>query len=200
MSEVRTGKIDEWDERRGYGYVRTGRERIFLHAREFAERHQKTGRGDLIAFEMGEDRKGRPCAKSVCTVKTGSRLSASDFLSLTVLLLLPGMAAANLPVALWKVSLVGGVISVFSWFQYCADKGRAKAGEWRISESRMLIWDLLGGWPGGFLAQKHLRHKTVKRSYQACFWGIVALYQLGALDYLNEWVLVKWAVALIAAQ
>ncbi|MCG8599785.1 MAG: DUF1294 domain-containing protein [Verrucomicrobiales bacterium] len=92
------------------------------------------------------------------------------------------------------------MISAFSWFQYSADKSRAKAGEWRISESRMLIWDLLGGWPGGFLAQKHLRHKTVKRSYQACFWGIVALYQLGALDYLNEWVLIKRAVALVAAQ
>jgi uncharacterized membrane protein YsdA (DUF1294 family) len=45
---------------------------------------------------------------------------------------------------------------------------------------------LLGGWPGAFLAQRRLRHKCSKGSYQFVFWGIVLLYQLAAADVLLD--------------
>jgi uncharacterized membrane protein YsdA (DUF1294 family) len=40
---------------------------------------------------------------------------------------------------------------------------------------------------GAFLAQRLLRHKNAKRSYQFVFWSIVALHQYAALDSLTGW-------------
>lgn len=39
---------------------------------------------------------------------------------------------------------------------------------------------LLCGWPGGLLAQRLLRHKTVKTSFQLAYWCTVALNVAGA--------------------
>jgi len=39
------------------------------------------------------------------------------------------------------------------------------------------LLELLGGWPGAFLAQRRLRHKCSKRRYQFVFWLIVLAYQ-----------------------
>ena len=47
--------------------------------------------------------------------------------------------------------------------------------------------ELLGGWPAAFVAQRALRHKISKTSYQATFWLIVALHQGVALDFLWDW-------------
>lgn len=78
-------------------------------------------------------------------------------------------------------------ISGFSLMVQMADKSRAEAGEWRISEAVLHLLELLGGWPGSFAAQRWFRHKTAKAGYQIIFWLIVALHQFLALDYLLGW-------------
>jgi uncharacterized membrane protein YsdA (DUF1294 family) len=50
--------------------------------------------------------------------------------------------------------------------------------------------ELAGGWPGAFLAQRRLRHKCSKVSYQITFWLIVSLHIYVATDYLLGWRLV----------
>ena len=40
----------------------------------------------------------------------------------------------------------------------------------RVSERTLLALALAGGWPGGFIGQQLLRHKTRKVSFLARFW------------------------------
>jgi len=78
-------------------------------------------------------------------------------------------------------------ISLLSFAVNAFDKRRAaKQGE-RTPETVLHLLELLGGWPGAFLAQQTLRHKTAKVAYQIVFWLIVLLYQAVALDYLMGW-------------
>jgi uncharacterized membrane protein YsdA (DUF1294 family) len=68
------------------------------------------------------------------------------------------------------------LLSVAAFVLYGTDKYRAIRGGWRIREGTLHLVEVLGGWPGAFLAQQTLRHKTVKLSYQATFWLIVAAH------------------------
>jgi uncharacterized membrane protein YsdA (DUF1294 family) len=85
------------------------------------------------------------------------------------------------------VSAYAVVVSVATFAFYARDKRAARAGRRRTPESTLLILGLIGGWPGGLVAQRMLRHKTRKRSFQAQFWltvvvnvaAIVALVWLG---------------------
>ena len=59
---------------------------------------------------------------------------------------------------------------VVSFAQYAIDKRRAERGRWRIPEKRLHLIDLLGGWPGGWIARRSLRHKTSKARFAVVFW------------------------------
>lgn len=62
---------------------------------------------------------------------------------------------------------------------YAIDKGRARRNAWRISEATLHGVELLGGWPGAWIAQRLFRHKVQKASYTAAYWTIVALHVAG---------------------
>ena len=64
------------------------------------------------------------------------------------------------------------------------DKDRAVSSGWRVPESSLHLAELLGGWPGALLAQRRLRHKCSKTSYQFVFWNIVILFQIAAVDVI----------------
>ena len=71
------------------------------------------------------------------------------------------------------------VMSVVAFILYWMDKRRAERNEWRIAEGTLHAIELLGGWPGGWIAQRVFRHKTRKTPYMVVFWLIVAVHALG---------------------
>lgn len=89
----------------------------------------------------------------------------------------------------WVAASYFLTMSVASYGLYAYDKQRAQAGKWRIPESRLHLFSLLGGWPGAYVAQRRFRHKTAKTFFQVVFWIIVAGYQIVALDGLLGWPL-----------
>ncbi|MEO9655420.1 DUF1294 domain-containing protein [Marinomonas sp.] len=42
----------------------------------------------------------------------------------------------------------------------------AKRGHWRVSEFKLHLLSLLGGWPGAMLSQKLFRHKVSKKRFR----------------------------------
>jgi uncharacterized membrane protein YsdA (DUF1294 family)/cold shock CspA family protein len=182
-----TARIVEWDDQKGYGYLQVGTRRLFLHRRDFAERHKQPCVGDVIRFAVGQDARGRTCAKNAVHANDGGRITVLAALLLAGLLVLPIMAlhqrAADFP---W----LGGymlAISAISYGCYARDKRFAREKAWRISEGRLHLTEFLGGWPGAFLAQRRLRHKSAKDRYQVVFWLIVLGYQFAAFDSLDDW-------------
>ena len=61
------------------------------------------------------------------------------------------------------------VMSVIAFAVYSIDKRRAVRGEWRVSEATLHALEMLGGWPGAWIAQQALRHKNQKRRYMTIF-------------------------------
>jgi uncharacterized membrane protein YsdA (DUF1294 family) len=74
---------------------------------------------------------------------------------------------------------------------YASDKRRAQTDAWRIPEVYLHGLEIVGGWPGAWMAQRRLRHKSSKLSYQIKFWLIIITHQYLALDSMLEWRLLK---------
>ncbi|UYO74221.1 DUF1294 domain-containing protein [Halomonas qinghailakensis] len=55
------------------------------------------------------------------------------------------------------------------------DKRAAVKRRRRVSEKTLHLMALAGGWPGAWLAQQRLRHKTQKTRFRRLFWVTVVL-------------------------
>jgi len=129
-------------------------------------------------------------------------LSGNALFALLLLLILPALALSRIGSWIDWPYLVGVpvALSLLSFQMVRSDKRRAEAGAWRISELALHTIELIGGWPGAFLAQRKFRHKTAKTSYQAVFWAIVALHQYLAFDSMLAWRLTEAAVRFVKSQ
>lgn len=90
------------------------------------------------------------------------------------------------------------IVSVISFVAYAMDKRAARKEKQRIPEKTLHIFDLLGGWPGGMLAMKLVRHKTQKRSFLIVFWITVVIHLVSWGVYLG-WYLRGQAITNIAS-
>lgn len=71
---------------------------------------------------------------------------------------------------------------------YAVDKRAARTHRRRTPEATLLLLGVIGGWPGGLIAQRFLHHKTRKRSFQVQFW-LTVLVNVGAV------IAIIWATA-----
>jgi uncharacterized membrane protein YsdA (DUF1294 family) len=143
----------------------------------------------------------RPARDAVPPRRRGS-VSAVAFATLALLLVAPGCALARLaPWIDWRILLGAPIsLSVLAFFAYRSDKLRAEAGAWRIPESTLQIFGLVGGWPGAFLAQRKFRHKTSKTSFQVVYWSVVVAHQFVAVDFLSGWRVTSHVITALASR
>ena len=176
------GRISDWKDDQGFGFITPngGGPRVFVHIKSFANRQQRPVGNERVTYELTRDAKGRPQAASVTFV--GKRavapepprqgkvaiLLAAAFLALVAAAALSG----RLPVEVAGFYLVASVVAFLA---YALDKSAARNGRWRTKESTLHFLALAGGWPGALAAQRLLRHKSSKRSFQAAFWATVIL-------------------------
>lgn len=69
-----------------------------------------------------------------------------------------------------------GLMSLITFASYGWDKRQARLGRQRISENRLHLLALLGGWPGALVGRQIFRHKTQKTWFTIKTWGIVAIH------------------------
>ncbi|MBC8065024.1 MAG: DUF1294 domain-containing protein, partial [Chlorobia bacterium] len=62
----------------------------------------------------------------------------------------------------WPIAVVYLGFSLLTYTAYWMDKRAARRNRDRIPEATLLALGVVGGWPGGLIAQHTLRHKTKK--------------------------------------
>jgi uncharacterized membrane protein YsdA (DUF1294 family)/cold shock CspA family protein len=184
------GRITTWKDDKGFGFITPngGGEQVFVHIRSFSNRQRRPEGNELVTYELNVDGKGRAKANAIAFVgekpapsPTPGRSNFPPIFAVCFLVfLVVAVVAGRLPIV---VGVVYFVASLVAFFAYAFDKSAARRSQWRTQESTLHLVSLLGGWPGALAAQRLLRHKSAKASFQAAFWVTVVL-NCGALSWL----------------
>lgn len=208
------GSIKSWNDDRGFGFVVAdqGGDEVFVHIKAIRGLRGRPQAGLRLSFEVQPGPQGKkravnaevlsaPRTATATATATATRRSAAARpaarsgaggwgpLALLGLVLLGGFALGRPPH--WVLLLYPG-LSVLTYLAYAMDKAAAQRGAWRISEAQLLTLGLFGGWPGALLAQRSLRHKSAKASFQAAFWGSVVLNLVGFVALASPWGEALW--------
>src|SRR6478672_6761496 len=187
------GRISQWNDAKGFGFVvpHDGGARAFVHIKAFQSPGRRPVEGDLISYDTAADARGRLNATDVrfagqriqnaapnsrraskargATTRVPRMAVGGVFLLVAVALMVAGLVPAILPLGYLLMSSA-------SYLVYGYDKQVAGKPKWqRTPEATLHLLGLLGGWPGGLIAQQALRHKTVKASFQRGLWMSVVL-------------------------
>ena len=101
---------------------------------------------------------------------------AATFLAFVV----GAVATGKLPFVVLIAYILASCVAYLAYF---LDKAASLKGHWRTPESTLHFFSVVGGWPGAMLAQRTLRHKTQKQSFQVTYWATVVL-NCAALGWL----------------
>lgn len=181
--------ITKWSKKKGFGFIQAkdSRKQYFAHISEF-NRYPKTKLvGKRVSYRLTKDKNGRDCACEIEVLHSRAKKTLNAGLWLVGLFIVCGLSFfyyhryASNPLPYWYV-----LLSIVSYYCYAKDKKSAQFDNWRVSEKKLHLVSLLGGWPGALLAQKKLRHKTVKRSFQRVYWlTVIANCSLIAWAYTS---------------
>lgn len=199
---LRSGKLTKWKDERGFGFIQPvdGSQEVFLHISEVKDATRRPQENDTIYYHcvVDSDGKVRACNAFILGARNKSAsssnhanpsdsiISSFPIVEVVLLSLLPLAGAIHftwtthnpLPLVLYPV------MSLVTYTLYADDKSRAKRKDWRIPEQTLHLCEFTGGWLGGFIAQRVLRHKSQKESYQAAFWVIVIIHYIAWLFWL----------------
>jgi len=186
------GKITEWKDDRGFGFVTPtdGGSKVFVHIKSFSNRQRRPVGNELVTYELTSDDRGRPQAVNIAFVGDrrfprsravpGPGIGALTLAAAFLALVAGAVAVGKLPRV---VLVVYFVASCIAYAAYLFDKAASLKGRWRTKEGTLHFFSLIGGWPGAMLAQRTLRHKTQKQSFQIMYWVTVVL-NCAALGWL----------------
>jgi uncharacterized membrane protein YsdA (DUF1294 family)/cold shock CspA family protein len=178
---MQKGRLIKWFDEKGYGFIRpnSGGDDVFLHIQDVISHTKRDPKpGDTFIYDIEIDDEGR--TRAIKASITG--LAFSGFTILGVLAALGFIVYLALVffryVPLYPIAAIYVGMSLLTIWVYSRDKRAAKLGRWRTREIRLHLLELLGGWPGAFLAQRFYRHKSRKLSYQFWFWAIILVHAL----------------------
>ncbi|MBI3430839.1 MAG: DUF1294 domain-containing protein [Hydrogenophilales bacterium] len=170
------GKITDWNDDKGFGFITPngGGPRVFVHIKSFPSRQQRPAGNEIVTYELRHDARGRPQAERVAFVgrratpaSPSGQGNAPLILTAAFLVLVAGSVyAGRLPIAVAALYLVASLVAFIA---YALDKSAARNDQWRTQESTLHLLALAGGWPGALAAQRLLRHKSRKPSFQFAF-------------------------------
>ena len=198
----RLGKVEDWNDERGYGFITPleasdGSSKTFFHIRDYQQQGRRPEPGELVKYAAQRQDDGRWRATQVMRAAQPARKAKTparkpnkqdhpytprhDVMRAAlvlgyVALLAWAIARGLLP---FESTFVPVLMGIVTFMAYAADKHLAQSGRWRIPEANLHLLELLCGWPGALFAQRVLRHKTRKTRYRVVFWMMVLL-NLGA--------------------
>jgi uncharacterized membrane protein YsdA (DUF1294 family)/cold shock CspA family protein len=190
------GRLTFWQDKRGFGFIKpvSGGRLIFLHISAVKDASRRPQVGDVIHYQLviTQDRKKRACNAFIEGARTNpllripqlnefrSKPTARSAVVLEALILSIVPVIGSVHFSLTTANPIPlGLYPIMSWLTftlYANDKSRAKQGKWRIPENTLHLCELTGGWLGAFVAQRCLRHKSRKYSYQLIYWMIVVVH------------------------
>jgi len=175
------GKITSWNDEKGFGFITPldGGKQIFVHIKAFNSR-KRPSLNQVVTYTESTDKRGRPRAEEV--TRAGEVLfkdrkqskNAYAFLIAIIFITIVSLSVLSntIPFVILAYYLMVSIIT-FCW--YWKDKSAAQRDDWRTPESTLHLLSLIGGWPGGLIAQQVLRHKSKKQSFRTVFWITVLL-------------------------
>lgn len=215
------GQLRNWNDQKGFGFIRPerGGAEVFAHI-SVMRGDRRPEQGDTVFYLSQADQAGRlrathirldaPLALDDPAIRRkpagaakghmtpprrheAPRRRLLELAGLILLCLLPGLGLLKMSERGhdWPL-LAYALASLVTFGFYLHDKRSAQRGRWRTPEMRLHLLELLGGWPGTFIAQQLLRHKTRKLPFQFVFWMIVLALQVAWLDYLYLHRLAGW--------
>lgn len=188
-SDYQQGVLTTWNDDKGYGFIvsKNGNEEIFLHIKSLHTDATYPIEGEVFCYQLGKDKHGRIQAVNAYQANCSQKRKLSLVHRLVKLLsnAWPLAIAIYLLLAYFGIKsnqIIGFafiVNSLLTMLFYYEDKYRARFKYWRIKESVLHIWELLGGWPGALYAQYAFHHKKSKFSYIIVFALCVAINIFG---------------------
>ncbi|MGV8884696.1 MAG: DUF1294 domain-containing protein [Microbacteriaceae bacterium] len=175
----RRGLLTRWNDDRGFGFITpaTGTDSVFVHISAFVSGSPRPRVGDKVAFgtETTDEGKVRASRVRIDWDGTGRQPASIVVIGVASMLTVAAFVAIYLvinlfwPLPLWvNLLYIGACIVTIA--AYAVDKAAAVSGGWRVPESSLLALGLIGGWPGGIIAQQLMRHKTKKAFFRSAFW------------------------------
>ncbi|MCL1128274.1 DUF1294 domain-containing protein [Shewanella sairae] len=179
-NHVIVGEIDSWDDARGFGFIQVPgqKQQVFLHISALAKDSRRPQAGNRVQFHRVKDKQGKLCAEKAQLLSGGevkpsrkispssSRLSIAIALSFIAILCI-AYSLQHIP--LWLL-LYFITASLVTFIAYGWDKRAARKHRWRVSELKLHLLSIVGGWPGALLAQQWLRHKSSKGRFKFILW------------------------------
>ena len=179
------GKIFNWNDDKGFGFVEPngGGDRAFVHIKAFTLRTRRPTDGDVIIYDLVQDKDKRYRAENIRFARDSRRTNQPQaskknrsFGSILILSLSIGLAISVLTGKTpFTIAIAYVVMSIISFIAYAIDKSAAEKGRWRTQESTLHLMALIGGWPGAILGQMTLRHKSKKKAFRQVFWLTIIL-------------------------
>lgn len=202
-----TGTVVFWRDDKGFGFVvcDQDQQKYFFHIRDQAAGNARPAKGDVLHFQLGNDKQNRPIALNwhlaqqavqVTTVNTTSVYSdathimqASQFaLFFRIAFFLAVIVALLFGQLLYVLPLLYIEASLMTYWLYKTDKDAAIARHGnRLAEESLQLFALIGGWPGAYVAQQQLAHKRSKLSFRREFGFVILGNTLLVLWLLSPW-------------